>query len=69
MGNLTDTESVEFKIDGKTLIIYNNRKADVYKKSEVYDPDNPKSGKYFPSLNSIIIDTDALLRKDLRRGH
>lgn len=61
MGNLTDTESVEFKIDGKTLIIYNNRKADVYKKSEVYDPDNPKSGKYFPSLNSIIIDTDGSL--------
>ena len=49
MGNLTDTESVEFKIDGKTLIIYNNRKADVSKKSEAYDPDNPKSGKYFPS--------------------
>ena len=44
--------------DGSTLIIYNNRKPDVYQKADIYDPDNPQSGKYFPSLNSIVIDTD-----------
>lgn len=42
------------------LIIYNNRKADVYRKDEIYDPENPQSGKYFPSLNSIIIDNGSL---------
>ena len=47
--------------DGSTLIIYNNRKPDVYQKADIYDPDNPQSGKYFPSLNSIVIDTDGSL--------
>lgn len=35
-------------IDGHTIIIYNNRKPDSYLESDVYDPTNPSSGKYFP---------------------
>ncbi len=59
---MSDTSSVITveNYDGQTLIIYNNRKPDVYKKDDVYDPDNPESGKYFPSLNSIVIDDGAL---------
>ena len=48
-------------IDGHTIIIYNNRKPDSYLESDVYDPTNPSSGKYFPSLYSIVIKTDGSL--------
>lgn len=55
------SDSVQLSINGKTIIIYNNRKPDVYPDSEIYDPDNPESGKVFPSLLSVIIKSDGSL--------
>lgn len=59
---MSDTSNpiVVEQYDEQTLIIYNNRKPDVYKKEDIFDPDKPESGKYFPSLNSIVIDNGAL---------
>ena len=47
-------------ISGKTVIIYNNRKPDVYPISEIFDPDNPVSGKVFPSIESLILKQGTL---------
>lgn len=52
---MSDTTEISVSVNGKTLIIYNNRKQDVYDYTDVYDPDNPQSGKIFPSLNSLVI--------------
>ena len=53
-----DTISQQISISGKTVIIYNNRKPDSYAYADIFDPDNPQSGKYFPSLYSIVIKED-----------
>ena len=53
-----DVQTLRTSVDGNTLIIYNNRKPDSYAIADIYDPENPQSGKYFPSLNSLVIDTD-----------
>src|SRR5574344_432449 len=47
--------------NGKTLIIYNNRKPDAYAFADIFDPSNPTSGKYFPSVYSLVIKTDGSL--------
>lgn len=53
----------EIKVDagGKTIILYNNRKPDAYGIEDIYDPENPQSGKYFPSLYSLVVDTEGRL--------
>lgn len=53
----------EIKVDtgGKTIILYNNRKPDAYGIEDIYDPENPQSGKYFPSLYSLVVDTTGRL--------
>lgn len=57
----TTLETIETVLStGNTVIIYNNRKPDVYPYSEIYDPDNPQSGKVFPSLQSLIIREGSL---------
>ena len=58
---MSDTLQQTIKVNGETIIIYNNRKPDSYAEADIYDPDNPSSGKYFPSLNSIVIKTDGSL--------
>lgn len=58
---MSDTIQQTIKVNGETIIIYNNRKPDSYAEADIYDPDNPTSGKYFPSLNSIVIKTDGTL--------
>ena len=57
----SDTIQQSLNINGNTIIIYNNRKPDSYLESDIYDPDNPASGKYFPSLYSVVIKTDGSL--------
>ena len=59
MANTTDT--VNLTVGEKTIIIYNNRKADVLAYSDIYNPDDPISGKVFPSLNSIVLKSDGSL--------
>jgi hypothetical protein len=58
---MSDSSNITKVVDGETLIIYNNRKPDSYAEADIFDPDNPSSGKYFPSLNSIVIKTDGTL--------
>ena len=58
---MSDSIQQTIKVNGETIIIYNNRKPDSYAEADIYDPDNPTSGKYFPSLNSIVIKTDGTL--------
>lgn len=45
---MTDVISQRISVNGTTLIIYNNRKPDSYAYADIFDPDNPQSGKYFP---------------------
>ena len=61
MADNSDIIQQSITIDGHTVIIYNNRKPDSYLESDIYDPNNPASGKYFPSLYSIVIKTDGSL--------
>ena len=51
----TDVVSQTINIGGNTIIIYNNRKPDSYLESDIFDPNNPSDGKYFPSMFSIVI--------------
>ena len=55
---MSEPISQSINVNGTTLIIYNNRKPDSYAYSDIFDPDNPQSGKYFPSLYSIVIKED-----------
>ena len=55
---MSETISQQINVNGTTVIIYNNRKPDSYAYADVFDPDNPQTGKYFPSLYSIVIKED-----------
>ena len=57
----TDVVSQTINIGGNTIIIYNNRKPDSYLESDIFDPNNPSDGKYFPSMFSIVIKQDGSL--------
>ena len=57
----SNIQVIQTTVNGSTLIIYNNRKPDVYQISDIYDPDNPSSGKYFPSLYTVVIDDEGHL--------
>ena len=58
---MSDAQSVvNVQVDGKTIIIYNNRQLDLYDYNDVYDPDNPVSGKNFPSLKSLVLKNGIL---------
>ena len=52
---MSDSTTVSVRIDGQTVIIYNNRQPDVYDINDIFDPDNPVSGKNFPSLKSLVL--------------
>ena len=60
---MSSSDSIQqtLEVNGSTVIIYNNRKPDSYLESDIFDPDNPSSGKYFPSLYSIVIKKDGSL--------
>ena len=59
---MSDTlQEIKVNAGGKTIILYNNRKPDAYGIEDIYDPENPQSGKYFPSLYSLVVDTEGRL--------
>lgn len=58
---MSDITSTQLTVDGQTVIIYNNRKPDAYAEADLFDVNNPVSGKYFPSLYSLVIKDDGSL--------
>lgn len=49
-------------IEGKELILWDNRKADLLRYSEIHDPDKPTaSGNIVPSVDSVVIKEDRTL--------
>lgn len=50
------TNNTAVTATGRTVIMFNNRKPDAYGIEDIYDPDNPSSGKYVPSLRSLAVD-------------
>ena len=55
---MSDTISQQVSVNGTTVIIYNNRKPDSYAYADIFNPNNPQTGKYFPSLYSLVIKED-----------
>jgi hypothetical protein len=55
---MSDITQTQITVSGQTVIIYNNRKPDAYAEADIFDPNNPTSGKYFPSLYSLVMKTD-----------
>lgn len=55
------TIQTNVNINGSTVVIYNNRKPDSYDIDDIFDPDNPTNGKYFPSIYSLVIKHDGSL--------
>lgn len=58
---MADSIKTTIIIDGKSIILFNDTAPDFYRKDEIFDPDNPVSGKYFPSVYSVIIDAQGSL--------
>lgn len=59
---MSDTlQEIQVSAGGKTVILYNNRKPDAYGMDDIYDPNDPQSGKYFPSLYSLVVDSEGRL--------
>lgn len=59
---MSDTlQEIQVSAGGKTIILYNNRKPDAYGMDDIYDPNDPQSGKYFPSLYSLVVDSEGRL--------
>lgn len=48
-------------VSGRTIIIYDDNNIDCLLYDEIYDPDNPESGKIFPSLYSRVMKKDGSL--------
>ena len=46
----TTAQQQSILVSGKTIIIYNSVTPDMYKISEVFDPQEPTSGLYFPAV-------------------
>lgn len=58
---MSDNNTSTVVVNGRTLIIFNNRKPDALAYNDVYDPDNPESGKYVPTLYSLVVQEDGSL--------
>ena len=56
---MSDTSTVI--VNGKTILLYNDRNIDCLLFDEIYDPDNPTSGNIFPTLYSRVMKTDGSL--------
>ena len=54
----TTAQQQSILVSGKTIIIYNSVTPDIYKISEVFDPQEPTSGLYFPAVYSLVIKED-----------
>ena len=54
----TTAQQQSILVSGKTIIIYNSVTPDMYKISEVFDPQEPTSGLYFPAVYSLVIKED-----------
>lgn len=46
------------EINGNTVFDVDNRRPPIYSESEIFDPDNPTDGKYFPPVYSLIRKKD-----------
>lgn len=51
-------DKLTVEINGNTVFVVNNRRPPIYEESEIFDPDNPSSGKHFPPLFSAIRKKD-----------
>jgi len=57
---MADTQTT-VTLNGTTVIIYSTSERGVYYIDEIFDSTNPKTGKYFPALYSVIIKADGSL--------
>lgn len=49
------------EITDTPVVLFNNRKPDVCNYEDIYDPDNPQSGTYIPTLRSLVLKSDGTL--------
>lgn len=47
--------------DGNIIIIYSTKEHGVYFIDQIFDPNDPKSGTYFPALYSVVVKADQTL--------
>lgn len=58
---MAEYQEQQVMVGGKTIIIYNNRKPDVFPYEDLFQAGSPTSGKYFPSVKSLVIKDDGSL--------
>ena len=46
------------KPDGNVITIYSTKEHGAYSIDQIFDPDDPQSGTYFPALNSLVVKND-----------
>lgn len=51
----------QISTDAGTIILFVARASDVYKISDIYNPEDPETGKYFPALLSLVVDEEGRL--------
>ena len=44
-----------------SIVLFVSKSPDVYQKSDIYNPELPITGKYFPALLSLVVDEDGKL--------
>lgn len=57
----TMADSTTITVSGRTIIVYDDNNIDCLLYDEIYDPDDPDSGKIFPSLYSRVMKKDGSL--------
>ena len=57
---MADSSPTTVVLNGRTLIIYDNRKPDFYPYEELFLVDDPVSGKVFPDVLSLVMKDGAL---------
>ena len=55
------TDYSQSTLSDGTVILYNNRKADLLKYDDLYFPSKPESGKVVPTVDSLVIKNDSTL--------
>lgn len=46
------------KPDGNVITIYSTKEHGAYSIDQIFDPNDPQSGTYFPALNSLVVKHD-----------